>query len=203
MDRLIQASPPEEHHSVEMWDFKGSNWQLSTAQYVSAPSSLRQTSSTSLQILCRVPATLCVPQGRIVTWVRVSAPYRHLLTFRHQSPLGSVVTDNCYYLSYYEYSWTYLYRLVAGHNVSIGRFSIGPILNTWNLLRLTWYNCYNPQNVPSLCVHLERWADPNWLDGGLLYDPENKWHDSEVNRMGLHGNSSDNYWDDTELWVPA
>ncbi|MBA7642498.1 hypothetical protein ES703_50193 [subsurface metagenome] len=201
-----------EHHSVSDWDFEhgATNRSLSAAQFISPPTSLRilePTTATFMDvILCRVPATQCLPQGEVRSWVHSYYRNLHVAQFRNQKPLGSANQNNGYQI--------YLAMNVA----SLGRYinnvyserdstTCETFVSTWTRYRVVFWNGTTPGDVAALCVNLYREVAGEWVqEGSTMYDTDNSWADSEINRIGFRARSTYNhpqYWDDTELWAPV
>jgi len=183
------------------WDFQGTTWAITTAQYVSAPSSL--TATGGLSILSRRADCQVLPQGQIVTQFRGhSTDYLHLFC-RNQAALGLANYENCYQLM----------RISTGASAScvvrrresgsvVWEVSLGTLdalsIDTWYKFRFTWWNDWG-----KVRFRLERWVTDAWVQEGVdVEDPTNKWATSSINRVGLYPTSSQIWYDDTEIRGP-
>lgn len=198
------------HHTLADWDFeKGSQYRsLASDQYISAPTSLKFTiaSAWSCVILCRIPATLNLPQGEVRSWGRSNAWTAGWYTFRNQAALGSADYQNCYRVAFTRDLAT-LDRIVAGTPFTIGTVPYVGASNLWHHIRLFWYNGKTPGDVPALCVDIYREVTGEWVkQGSTLYDTMNKWKDSSINRCGIYASGGSGWllwFDDTEIWGPV
>jgi hypothetical protein len=199
------------HHSLTDWDWQHGDTgrSLSDLFFVSAPTSLEMTAGPERflsNILCRIPATLCIPQGEVRTWVRGPHPSFTPCLFRNQAPLGTSDHENCYFIGV-AYGISYLYRRVDGSSYYPDTSVCYTAANVWLHYRTFWYNGLTPGEVPALCVDIYLEVDGEWVkQGETLYDTVNAFKDSEINRCGIRANvSSDTsvYHDDTEIWGPV
>lgn len=207
MQKLIPV-----HHSVVDWDFEhGATYRsLSASRYVSAPTSLRFLKPTAYTwwgtVLCRLPATLCLPQGEVRNWVWSSLASDRIATFRNQAGLGSANFTNTYFLHF----MTTKVNLVRYLNDLYSLRDSTPLsypTSVWVHFRIFWYNGKTPGEVPALCVDVYRDIAGEWVkQGSTLYDTANSWKDSATNRAGFIAATEYNipqYWDDTEIWGPV
>ncbi|MBA7576460.1 hypothetical protein ES708_18301 [subsurface metagenome] len=199
------------HHSVTDWDFElGTSYRvLASDYYISAPTSLKYgvpLGSFGGSILCRIPATQCLPQGEVRTWIRTTHNFTIPGLFRNQKPLGGAEYDNSYYLIHYD-PIVYLHRRVNNiptiRDQTTGYFKS----NEWIHYRTFWYNGKTPGDVPALCVDLYREVAGEWVKlGNTMYDTANSWKDSEINRCGFHVSliyPQQAWFDNTEIWGPV
>lgn len=199
------------HHTLADWDFEhgATNRSLSAAKYVSAPTSLLivEPGSTTFYdtILCRIPATLLLPQGEVRTWSWVYLSAIQIAHFRNQAPLGSANALNTYEV-YLAGTNSYLYRYIAGGSSLRDQSTCSTFLNQWVHYRVFWYNGETPGGAPALCVDLYREVAGEWQkEGSTLYDTANSWKDSAINRAGFRSRTrlgAGQWWDDTEIWGP-
>ncbi len=200
------------HHTLADWDFRhGATYRsLSAAQFISAPTSLRFLNATAINIfdtvLCRLPATQCLPQGEVRTWVYGYDINFRIASFRNQAPLGTANWANSYQLILTS-TQARLYRYIDGAYSHRSTTSCQAFSNTWTHYRIFWYNGETPAGVAALCVDLYREIAGEWVkEGSTMYDTANTFKDSETNRCGFEGNSYNNqlqYFDDTEIWGPV
>lgn len=199
------------HHTLADWDFMhGDTYRsLATDYYISEPSSLKFSGSTVSwvsAVLCRIPATLCLPQGEVRTWVRRNTGYGYPIMFRNQAPLGSPDYQNFYSTSLHAYG-VRLYRWVGGGATNVDNTSCYTAINEWVHYRFFWYNGKTPGDVPALCLDVYREVSGEWVkQGSTLYDTLNYWKDSSVNRCGvfpLLATGHQQWYDDTEIWGPV
>lgn len=197
------------HHSVADWDFTPGMYKgLNNALYVSPPSCLDLTyqegTPTFGSVLCRIPETLCIPQGEIRTWFRTTHRERGWwITFRNQKPLGNADYENSYIWSLAG-DWATLARIVNGDSTWIKHFPIYYVRDIWYHWRTIYWNGFTPQGEPALVCELYLEVDGEWVKQvETLYDPINQWKESEINRSGIGGRVNGIwhfYFDDTEIW---
>jgi len=196
------------HHSIGDWDFQAQlGYALDSAIYVVEPSSLRLTSwvyGLYLMALCRRSNVLCLPDGQIHTWMRHSDRGRTepVITFRHQSPLGSVAFDNCYWATF-DTAYVQLILTVDGVTHRTWLWTLANPINTWLRRRITWW-----MTATTLNFQLDYWDGSNWVQfGDILSDPNPPWTDSDVNRVGLGVNLTDpgyyDWFDETYILGPG
>lgn len=203
---------PKDHHSVSDWDHNPEAiWSLDDTQFVSVPRSLRLSGEgapgTISLFLCRVGTTPYLPQGRLITYIRTQYTYQaHLLYFRNQAALGGADRANTYELSILFNAWG-VDRRVNNVPTSIGAGATSTPPDTWARFRLTWWNGTTPEGVPALTISLDKYIAGEWVQqGDWLYDTENMWATSDINRCGPGGYevSYAYLWhDDTEVWGPV
>ncbi len=199
------------HHSLTDWDFEdGALYRLlSDFQFVSAPTSLVFYNSPGWWreiVLCRVPATLCLPQGEIRTWAWCNFTGTGLFSFRNQKPLGSADEDNCYYCEI-AIDKIFVDYYVDGVLQSLGSKPFPMLFNQWVHYRIVWYNGFTPGEAEALCIDCYREVAGEWIkECDTFYDVNNRWKDSEVNRTGPFPRLSAGRilcYDDTEIWGPV
>ena len=199
------------HHTVADWDWVGpTNRDLDTGLYVSPPSSLRIGILPGISTvigLCRVPDTLCIPNGRFQSWSRRlvidNSYYWH---FRNQAALGSADRQNTYVIDFSSIG-TYLRYYLSGGSHSVASFDWLHPAGEWVHLRVTFEEVPNPANGKRLAVTLEREVAGQWLQlGNIAYENNNYWSDSAINRLGFEGYCGANYvnhLDDTKIYKKA
>lgn len=201
------------HHSLTDWDFELGDTarELDDSFFISAPTSLHFSPPLSgawNSILCRIPATLCLPQGEIRTWLRRDAFHYgpSPAIFRNQAPLGTAAFTDAYCV-FLGQGIMYLSRRIAGGPVNIASWDWWPADNTWTHVRTFWYNGKTPAEEPALCVDFYVEDAGEWIKiEDTKYNPVNQFKDSDINRCGLYlylrpGMSS--WYDDTEIWGPV
>ncbi len=208
MEKLITPT----HHSVSDWDFSaGISYILDNAFFVSPPSSLKLFGITAPAVLrlnlCRLPDTLNLPEGEVRSWTRYEhAMWPPRLFFRNQTALGSAVYSNTYFWVL-QANVAYFARYFLGAYRVIGQFAISMNINTWEHWRCVWWNGTTPGHDEAIAVDLYKEVAGLWVQqGSTLYDTDNKWKDSAINRAGIGFTDRDNYdvwFDDTEIWGPV
>ncbi|MBA7683869.1 hypothetical protein ES703_92255 [subsurface metagenome] len=199
------------HHTITDWDFKDGSTARSLANdyFVSAPTSLKYVwppGYWETVVLCRIPGTLCLPQGELRTWVRTTSAFQYLCTFRNQAALGSANVLNCYntYLSGNRLYW---HRQVAGVETFVEWTASFTRTNEWVHYRFVWYIGLTPGEETALCLDHYRDIAGEWVKlGETMYDTQNLWVDSEINRCGFQpfvGYTWTDWFDDTEIWGPV
>ena len=199
------------HHSLADWDIQVSSdgYQFSGDFFVSSPTSIKFTSPLAggqNAILCRTPETQLLPQGEVINWQR-SPNYTILgFTFRNQSALGTATCQNCYVIRLM-FTVARLYRYTAGVLRDIGQWPNTFNKNTWERYRVVWWNGKTPFEVPALCVDLYKEVGGEWVkQDATVYDTDNRWKDSAINRCGLYTGLIATYvcwYDDTQIWGPV
>lgn len=207
MQKLIPV-----HHTLADWDFQfgATNRSLSATRYISAPTSLLiQKAGAGAwhdTILCRIPATQCLPQGEVRNWVYSYDLIKVVAIFRNQAALGSADYLNTYGLNITLDTAT-LIRYIAGAYLVRDSTPCTGFRNVWAHYRVFWYNGKTPGDSPALCVDVYREVAGEWVkEGSTLYDTDNSWKDSGTNRAGFRAYSLYDhlqYWDDTEIWGPV
>lgn len=199
----------KKHHSVVDWDFTAGTFKvLSAATFVSAPTSLlvwnRNGDTIHPAILCRVAETLCIAQGEVRTWAITwdfSRDFR--LTFRNQHTLGGASYSNCYNWRITG-AWAHLFRTIADAEVLIGSIALDWPIWVWHHWRTRYWSGKTPGGADALCVELYWEVAGEWVQlGTTLYDTNDQWKDSEINRSGIGlwcDPGKGYYFDDTEIW---
>lgn len=197
------------HHTVADWDFTaGTAKTLYAPVHVSAPTSLAiyisNGSTARPAVLCRIAETLCIAEGEIRTWHYTWNRTRDFrLPFRNQHALGGADYEDTYFWSILG-THAFLYRVIAGDIVQIGDFVVSFANTEWNHWRTVYWNGATPDGDPALCVELYKKVDGEWVQQGeTLYDTENQWADSEINRSGIGcwtTAGATQLFDDTEIW---
>lgn len=190
------------------WDFaRADEWHsISSDEYVSSPTSLKlyRADMTAVEVvLCRIPTTLCLPQGEVRTWQYSANPTCRPAVFRNQAALGSSNHQNMYEILVWEGNARLSYY--ADYNpYTVQTQPCTVPVGQWNHWRVSWYNGFTPGEVASLCVDLYLEVAGEWQkQGATFYHTPNRWKDSEINRCGFRQNRSANvsyYFDDTEIW---
>ncbi len=199
------------HHSIADWDFEhGDTYRfLSDDYYISPPTSLKHYTAVDWfgdAILCRIPATLVLPQGEVRTWLRKPDGAIFVAIFRCQTVLGTSNFHNGYGIAIF-------------NNIAMLRREIGDVgttrdttpcymaYNQWIHYRVFWYNGKTPGEQDALCVDIYREIAGEWVkEGETMYDTDNSWKDSELNRCGLVAICEpgwSTWFDDTEIWGPV
>lgn len=188
------------------WDYRYANWHLDAVRYITAPSSIGSTSSAQNSILSRLAGAQNLPIGGLDSWL-----YRHGewwaqprigFTFRNQNPLGASHINNSYLVSFSDRPEAFLWRRVGAVMNYIGEWVADWQVTTWKRYMVTWWNGYNEQNHPALVVRLQEWDGAQWVDRGELYDTNNEWAESPINRCGIVLGQVMNNADDTVIWQP-
>ncbi len=199
------------HHTIADWDFEhgGDYRSLANDFFISPPTSLKYVGAPAgwwTSVLCRIPDTLCLPEGEMRTWYRKYAGGHFFIQFRNQSLLGTSELVNCYSL-YFSTPNVYLRAFIGGGLHWIDNIPAYQADNEWMHWRVFWYNGFTPAEAPALCVDLYREIAGEWVrEGATLYDTNNRWKDEPVNRCGLipYPQFTWKMWyDDTEIWGPV
>lgn len=199
------------HHTLTDWDFEqgATGRSLSDDHFISAPTSLKLVSPNGVLagiVLCRIPATLVLPQGEVRTWIRAGYNIYYPCVFRNQAALGSANMLNCYRIVLGA-SIAHLYRYVDGVLSFPDTTTTFTAANEWVHYRFFWYNGKTPAEQDALCVDHYREVAGEWVKlGDTMYDTDNYFKDSEINRCGFYPspfNGYHNWFDDTEIWGPV
>jgi len=199
---LKKLAGKNNHHSIGDWDFSSAEWQLSTARYISPPSSLHCTLG-AFNVLNNLPPVYCLPEGRLVSYIWNS--YDGMMPgfiFRAQCLTGATLPMSNYRAALYGGAHWVLERLLMAVPTIIGFWPVLTDLSTWYRWRVTWWVSQTLKCEPALFVQLEREEAGEWVDYGTLEDTANMWADSEVNRVGLFIHGTWSYHDNTEIWLP-
>lgn len=196
---------PKLHHSTTDWDFQP-GWALDPVIYISVPSSLNAVVGDYGYAICKYPTTFCLPVACLVSWVRqVTSWGRVRFLCRLQMPIGQFTPLSFYQVTLSQVT-SYLRRYENGAlKKTVGSFTHEPPLafGTWYKFRFTWFLGYDYQNVPSAYFRLEQMIDGDWVpQGDDLIDPDNTWHDSSINRVGLWFDYRA-WYDNTEIHIPS
>ena len=199
------------HHSLTDWDFQLDPLYRSLAadKYISPPTSLRFFKSSSYVVgsaLCRIPGTLCLPQGEVRNWTWTGLTGKYPALFRSQAVLGTADYLNCYYISISLAEAT-LIRYLAGVGSNRDSTPCFGVQSEWVHYRIVWYNGITPGEQEALCVDVYLDVEGEWIkQGDTMYDTDNSFKDSAVNRAGflsVAGGSIPMHWDNTEIWGPV
>ena len=186
------------------WDFSDTNWQLDTAQYISAPTSWRKKDSpngtTRGLIKTSVVPIASVKEGRIITYIKqtyIQGRTLWIFYFRYQD-------SSNYYFVKIEPTGGYLYcsigKRVAGVDTTLQIAATSQPDSSWRRIRVTWWNDY-----VGLVIRFEWWNGSAWVN--LLsdaYDSNNLWSTiggrigflSQTLGAGMHSG----WIDDTEIY---
>jgi len=199
------------HHSVADWDwgFASGFRSLQTGWYKSPPTSLKISGDVPWWVgvwLCRHADTLVLPDGELKGWLYREMNAHPQFLFRNQAALGSSNMSNTYYLVGYMTQWQ-LNRRVNNGNTVIGYMGTCLQNTEEGHFSVKWYSGLNPGSTPALVVELYQEVSPGeWVLQGTLYDTQDKWKDSAINRcgQGYEGAGGNYFWyDDTEIWGPV
>jgi len=194
--------PIRHHHSPSDWWFTHANWVLSTTEFVSPPTSLK-TTGMSLFVTCNLDEAECIPEGRVIcSTMNMSWADPQGVVLRAQKNTGAEYQKNSYACFNNDGSAWVCRRFVGTTGYNIGWFDIPTSTETWYRQRITWWNGEDGNGDPALAVQIERWEAGEWVDYGTVFDTDNVWKDSAVNRCGIR-TSGGAYHDDTEIWVPT
>lgn len=200
-------------YSLMDWDYEDPGPYISDEVYVSAPTSLAAQQKVGLirqgWAFCKLPAALCVPDGRIVSGIRLcdAIAIRLYWFFRAQAypPEGQVDPDNCYAL-FYRCQDVRLYRIVGGGLSLLYDYNFPTPLaaETWYWFRLTFWQYLPADLVKLLRVTLDRWISGAWENLFIKDDSDNMWAESEINKVGFNlrygAAQKITAIDDTEIW---
>ncbi|MBA7542354.1 hypothetical protein ES705_34675 [subsurface metagenome] len=199
------------HHSVTDWDFEQADehHSLSEDEFISAPTSLRlynaDTSAVEV-VLCRIPATLVLPQGEVRTWQYAESPVCRPAVFRNQAALGTSNYQNMYEMLVYPNEARFSYYSAGSPHTIDTHVCIVPA-GQWNHWRVFWYNGETPGEEEAICVDLYLEIHDEWQkQGATFYHTLNLWKDSAINRCGFRQNVAvrkAHFWDNTEIWGPV
>ena len=169
---MLQVRRLAEHHSTGDWDFDSTNWLLDTVVYVSAPSSMRNTTTSGPLVTVKtgVVPIANVKEGRIVLQLRAShVGYagRFRIIFRYQDG------DNYYFARYDDPSDTLkIYRRKTAADTELATLAWYFVAATWYLIRVTWWNDY-----VGLVIRVEHYEAGAWVIKLEAYDATNEWKD--------------------------
>ena len=201
----LQIKPPL-HASASDWDILGAKWTITTAYYVSPPSSFRVGIDPTNQYvfkLCKNANVLKIPQGRITAWIRGQAAGRlFYLQFRNTCNPGTNNNDNCYVTQFLlgDLTWPLYERQAGAQKRSWSTAKTNWPINTWHHIRFSWWISWG-----TLIVTLDLEVDGAWVQQGDVITVENALHgDAEYQRVGIGASSSTDgspkYIDDVAIW---
>lgn len=191
------------HHSLSDWDFFTPNYILSPDEFISPPTSLKETINAEVIALCRHPDTLNLPGGEIRTHFKRAhiAGLHNKLIFRSQAPLGSSNLTLCYYI---ELTWTQatLQQVTPGLVLQKGVWHFEVPDDEWYHIRAKFWTAVGGPYDGQLVVDLYIEQDAEWVScDATVYDPDNLYPDTGIARCGLTiGRSS--FTDNTEIAGP-
>lgn len=199
-------------HSLADWDFRSpTNWVITTAYYVSSPSSLKLGTVDGWLIgwgYLKTPLGACITNGRFVIQRR---PAQGLdqdidVCYRVQAKPTNRLPADCYYWNIQNTNCA-LRRRVAGVNTGLGGGAYpNPFPSTgWCRFRITWYEYISATLQKTLRHILDIEVSGAWVQQFLVDDTVNKWFDSLTNRIGFSTNAGGTYnphlcLDNTEIW---
>lgn len=198
------------HHTVTDWDWQDGalGRSLYAGTYISPPTCLRLLKdSTRVQevILCKEANTLVLPEGEFREWHQNYYNTLYPAIFRNQAANGTANWQNQYELLA-QATTLFLRRYNGGVGVNKDSTLITPYVDVWKHYRTLWWNGKNGEGTPALCVELYIEEDSVWVkQGSTLYDVDNYWKDSAINRCGFRsyfGYTHPEYFDDAEIWGP-
>lgn len=193
------------HHTWSDWDWSDSNWKLDPDRSISPPTSLSFFNTPLTLNLCNLADSLCLPQGKLVTYHYAYSQLNGILHFRNQEPAPDVSFANCYHVKL-EVNHIRLYRRVNNVDTLLGDWDPYNPNNNWRLWTVTWWLYHAPYQEPALRIRINGAVSgetSSWQE--QVDDPANQWAASEVNRCGLAGIAptwAQNF-DDTEIWLPT
>jgi len=182
------------------WDHYNGTAELDATTYVSSPSSLKRTATSTpqtLMTLTKAAAAQALINGRVVSQIRTSSTgHMPAFYFRYQD-------QNNYYVValYYPGPQWYLYKVKAGVRSAIGlRLCVSwtPVINTFYKVRCTFWT-----SEGHLWARLEYWDGSSWIkQGDDISDVANEWPaGGRVGVGGLDGSAPTfTHHDDTEIW---
>lgn len=193
--------------SLSDWDFAPNlSCVLAQDYYISPPSSLRVVATTDgyYPILCRLPDTLHLAQGRLITWWQArDVRYGHrIFYFRHNSPLGGTEHNNTYFIDC-EATYLYVRKRINNETTTLGQWGFSKNNYTWYRYRITWW-----LQDSLLYIRLDRWINEEWVQLGddiIDYDPYIPPEGYYRCGIGYERITYSYYtwFDDTEIWAPA
>jgi len=196
--------------STANWMFTSGDWILDVAQKVSPPTSIRYQTTANFWLYSLYTPIVNAPEGRIVTNFRTSHNSfgRANVFFRAQHMTGAPVYPKGYWIET-QPTKTYLYRrTVTGVGYSeVGFWTLNTFNNIWYQIRVTFWQAYDLNNVPTLRTRFERFEGGAWVNYGNIDDAGNHFAAEPFNRMGVGarviGPGRWVWQDDTELWLPC
>jgi hypothetical protein len=152
--------------------------------------------------LCKYSGTTNIPQGQLVSWVKVGTnnPPYFLFIFRNQSSIGTVDNPNAGYKVQFDayHPGMYIFR------DSSSIYSTSSLLNApsswtnWNKYRVTWWT--DPGGA-GLMIRVELWNGSSWVKMiNDFNDSQDKYKNNTLNRVGIGSASAVMWFDDTEIW---
>jgi len=188
------------------WYFSAANWELSTSEYVSAPTSLRETINGTVEFILPLwavyPDCRCIPEGEINSWFRprfrVGRPLG--FHFRNQATEGTYSALG-YRMLLHPTAIDVLVRYVinsTSYDEAVASWALAVTDGAWSRWSLRWWN-----RGADIALELRSWDGAKWVSEGIQYgldaDHHSLYKDSLINRAGLT-HSYQSYLDDTEIW---
>lgn len=179
--------------SYNDWDFQPLTTRgISTAYYISPPSSLRLKKPASPDwdntwLLCRHADTLLLPAGRIQTWYYTDSAYFwwKWLIFRNQLPLGSAGFNGAFYIGWNGQNLQY----TDGYGTTFRTVALALPTDTWHHMRVTWYSGLK-DSLPCINVQVEREVAGSWVPCDILVQRTPDLNvGSSINRIGIGCNA--------------
>lgn len=206
--KLIIPKPPKillPHHSSSDWDKSGTQWRITSLNYISPPSSLifpKDATTNFMMLLCRNAAVNKMPEGRIVAYTSIGhATYYASLYFRNIADLGLSNRNNTYQVSFKPTGpWSVTERIGGGIIRTWTSLAPDVPTATWFQHRLTWW-----LDWAVLIVTWEVKVNDTWIQQGDIISIETPLFGAEdLQRVGLGCGTASvpypHYWDDYEVW---
>lgn len=200
------------HHSISDFD-KTNNavWRLSDTEFISAPTSLAiggsECQEEDTPFLCKIADTLDLPEGQLETLhTGIPSGDNSVLYFRNQRANGGSNAENTYSMRIRGLKVEFRVW-VAGIFTDLDEIALVTEDDRWYRDRITWWNGLDPHCDPALVIMFERYTGPDWTQiGEWLYDTNNRWKTSGINRCGPGGWQMDDniiYIDNTRIFKPS
>ncbi len=186
--------------SLTDWDFENENWRLHPTIYHTAAPSFQGTVAGVALVKHAISGALS--NGRLVVWAWTNdAGVLALLVFRNQVVDGSAELQDSYYI-WIEGASLGFRAIVGGeYLLTIEKdHTWNWAVETWYKLRVTWWT-----SAERIYVRVERWTGTEWVTLGGdadtdFEDVNDRWKDSETNRVGVQYVAWTRLYDDIEVW---
>jgi len=195
------------------WDFANANWELDTSIYVSSPASLKIYNNHTA---CKIPETLDIPEGRIVSYIRFGDDWGveygqcPVLSFRNNDDAGTITVTSGEFRDYsfvangyniwlnnYELEIRFYEGGVAGLIAKKSIVSKPPHANVFNKYRFTFWIS------DGVLIMRPEWYDETeetWKSMTDDFTDSTPAFEEPNNRVGVGNDKGSNWFDDIEIW---
>jgi len=186
------------------WDWNNANYALDPEDYVEGTSSLKQWGYNIC--LARYTAIQNLTYGVVETYMKIGRGITGgwwKILFRNQAPLGESNHDNCYEAEFNGEPIPMVFRVKRYEGGIVVKEFSSPLTDqppdygyAWKLKKVAWWKDPN-----GLCIQVFYWTGAEWAkDTDVIVDPDDKWKDSTINRVGFWARDAEWKLDDTKIY---